>query len=121
VGDIYPIKTRQTRLKSGHGDSQLPAEGLVEQGFFQRLQRGELLLVDGGEAGGFFGESVELSDDLTLFLERFWESNRDSPQVVIVKPRYRSALGGVPFTGTVEVIQVIVERLLFIVINPDDI
>ena len=31
-------------------DSKLPAEGLGEEGFFQGLQRGELLLVDGGEA-----------------------------------------------------------------------
>ena len=55
--------------------SKRPAERLVQQRFLQRLQRGELLLVDGGEAGGFGGESVELGDDPLLFFERFWESN----------------------------------------------
>ena len=33
--------------------SELAGEGLVRQGFLQRLQRGEFPLVEGGEALGF--------------------------------------------------------------------
>ena len=38
--------------------SQLPAEGLVQQRLFQRRQRRELLLVEAGEALGFFTHGV---------------------------------------------------------------
>ena len=50
--------------------SEFSAEGLVEQGFFQRLQRGELLLVDGGEALGFFRERFQLFNGCRLKRQR---------------------------------------------------
>ena len=37
---------------------EFSGEGLVQQRFFQSVQRGELLLVEAGEALGFFPEGV---------------------------------------------------------------
>ncbi len=47
---------------------QLPAEGLVEERFFEGLEGGEFLLVEAGEVLGLFVEVVELSGDLFLRL-----------------------------------------------------
>ena len=47
--------------------SELAGEGLVQQRLLQRLQRGELSLVEGGEALGFFRQRVELCDGSTQF------------------------------------------------------
>lgn len=43
---------------SGSFRSQLPAERLVQQRLLQRLQRGELAGVEGGEALGFGAEGI---------------------------------------------------------------
>src|SRR5260370_28542158 len=45
---------------------ELSTECLVQQGFFQRFQRGELLLVDGFEALGFFAKGVKRRDNSSL-------------------------------------------------------
>ena len=47
---------------------QFPGECLVQQRFFQFLQRGELLLVDGFEALGFGVKGIELAYDLLLLV-----------------------------------------------------
>ncbi len=39
----------------------------MQQGFFQGFERGELLLVDGFEALGFFAKLVERGNDSLLF------------------------------------------------------
>jgi hypothetical protein len=46
--------------------SELTAEGLVQQRLFQRGERGELLLVNGFEALGLFAEIFEHGDDGSL-------------------------------------------------------
>ena len=48
---------------------ELSREGLVEQRFFQGVQRGELLLVEAFEALGFGGEGVEVGGELLLRLQ----------------------------------------------------
>jgi hypothetical protein len=50
-------------------DSQSPAEGLVQERLLQGLQRGELPLVEAGEALGFFVEGVDFFDDGLLPVE----------------------------------------------------
>ena len=52
------------------GISQFSAEGLVQQRLLQRVQRGELLLVDGFEALGFFAKSINHVDDHCLLGNR---------------------------------------------------
>ncbi len=47
--------------------SKLPGEGLVQQGFFQLRQRGELSGVEGFQALGFGGEGVDDVNDILLF------------------------------------------------------
>ena len=42
---------------------QFSGKCLVQQRLLQRIQRGELALIDGGEALGFFCQGVEFSDD----------------------------------------------------------
>ena len=49
---------------------QFSIERLMQQRLLQRIQRGELLLVDGFEALGFFVEVIELGDELFLFGNR---------------------------------------------------
>ena len=46
---------------------QLPAEGSVQQRFFQFVERGEFALVKGFEALGFFLKLFERDDDGALF------------------------------------------------------
>lgn len=50
--------------------SKSSAEGLVQQGFFHRVEGGELALVEGFEALGFFVKGVEFGCDFFLFLQR---------------------------------------------------
>jgi len=50
--------------------SQPPAEGLVEEGFFQLGERVELALVKAGELARLGGEGVELGDDALLNFQR---------------------------------------------------
>jgi hypothetical protein len=45
-------------------------EGLVEERFFQRIERGKLLLVDAFESLGFSIQRVKECDDALLFWER---------------------------------------------------
>ena len=52
-----------------HG-SQLSCKRLVQEGFLQRLQRGEFLLVDGFEAADFIRQLVELPCNLSLLVQR---------------------------------------------------
>ena len=48
---------------------QLPAEGSVQQRLFQLVERGELPLVEGFEALGFFGQSLKLVYNPRLLAE----------------------------------------------------
>ena len=54
-------------MKAG---SQHPAERLMQQRLFQFVEGGELALVEGGQALGFFAEGVKLGNDLFLLDER---------------------------------------------------
>jgi hypothetical protein len=47
--------------------SQVAVEGTVQQGLFQLVEGGELLLVDGFEALGFSKHDIEFGDDCFLF------------------------------------------------------
>src|SRR5690242_15424850 len=51
-------------------DSQRAAEGLVQEGFLQGVQRGKLLLVEACKAVDFFGEGVESIRKCFLLAER---------------------------------------------------
>ena len=50
--------------------SQFSAEGLVQQRLLQFVERGELAMIEGGEAAGFFRQFVESLDNFELFCER---------------------------------------------------
>lgn len=47
--------------------SQGPAEGLVQQGLLQRIEGGELAVVEGFEALGFFLQCFEIVRNPSLF------------------------------------------------------
>jgi hypothetical protein len=49
---------------------ELTGEGPLQQRLLQLVERGELALVEGFEALGFFAESVQLADKLALLWKR---------------------------------------------------
>ena len=66
-------------VAAGHRPAllKLSGEGLVQQRLLQRLQRGELPLVEAREALGFFRQFVELGNDGLLFGQRgCWGVNK---------------------------------------------
>ena len=59
AGIIYQLDSR-LRGNDGRGYSQLPRESLMQQRLLQFVEGGELALVEGFEALGFFAECVEV-------------------------------------------------------------
>lgn len=61
----------RTAARCGQGRAmagilQLAAEGLVQQGFFQGVEGGQFLLVEGFEALGLFGRISDICNDTSL-------------------------------------------------------
>jgi hypothetical protein len=49
--------------------SQFPTEGLVQQRFFQLVERGELKPVAGFEASSFFLNRLKMADNIVLLVQ----------------------------------------------------
>lgn len=59
---------------------KLAVEGAVQQGFFQFIEGGELLLVDGFEALDFDSKVINLVTDRFLHLQA-WQAKTEATQI----------------------------------------
>src|SRR5260221_10870503 len=70
--------------------SQFPTEGLVQQRFFQLVERGELKPVAGFEASSFFLNRLKMADNIVLLVQL----RRTNNSAEVAVPAWSSPLHG---------------------------